>query len=203
MPGRKVIAMPGEPACGAARKSGGTCDRPAGFGTDHVGVGSCRLHGGNLPSQLKAAAKYDLQYLINEADEMDPSEALLWCVSLAAQEVRWINSHIATVSEPTHMMPMQGTMSKDGPAFFMEDFDLWIKARQSAVDRLARYSKMALDAGVAERMVKMAEKMGDLIAPLLQGILNELNLSPAQQRAAPEIVGTHLKLLEAKVGTGQ
>lgn len=32
--------------CGAEKKNGGTCGRPAGWGTDHLGVGHCRTHRG-------------------------------------------------------------------------------------------------------------------------------------------------------------
>lgn len=46
--------------CGArlkqARDDGRTtCDRPAGWGTDHVGTGTCRTHGGNTPNHRKHA----------------------------------------------------------------------------------------------------------------------------------------------------
>ena len=34
------------PRCGAKTRSGGTCKKEAGWGTDHVGHGRCRLHGG-------------------------------------------------------------------------------------------------------------------------------------------------------------
>lgn len=33
--------------CGAKTRSGGTCKQPAGWGTQHVGEGRCKLHGGN------------------------------------------------------------------------------------------------------------------------------------------------------------
>ena len=46
------------PMCGArlrGSRKGGECRRPAGWGTDHVGYGRCRLHGGTSPSlRLKA-----------------------------------------------------------------------------------------------------------------------------------------------------
>jgi hypothetical protein len=32
--------------CGAKKKRGGLCGRPAGWGTDHPGTGKCKLHGG-------------------------------------------------------------------------------------------------------------------------------------------------------------
>lgn len=32
--------------CGAKTRAGTPCQRPAGWGTDHVGIGRCKLHGG-------------------------------------------------------------------------------------------------------------------------------------------------------------
>jgi hypothetical protein len=143
-----------------------------------------------------------LKTLLEEPqNDIDPSEALLWCVSLAAQELRWINERLLNVTEPTHLAPVGNLGGPQGGVVGMqEEFDIWIQARVHAIDRLARYSKMALDAGVAERMVKLAERMGDLIAPLLQGVLEDINLTPDQQSRAPEIVGRHLRLLEQRTG---
>lgn len=203
MAGRQLVkARPGEPACGAVMERGGTCPRPAGFGTDHPGTGCCKRHGGQYPSHLKTAGSNELKTLLEEPDaDIDPATALLWCVSLAAQEVRWVREQLAKVTEPTHLAPVGNLGGPSGGYVGMqEEFDIWIQAQTHAVDRLARYCKMALDAGVAERMVRMAEKLGDLIAPLLQGVLSDLQLSPEQQAKAPEVVGRHLKLLETRTG---
>lgn len=35
--------------CGGKKRGGGLCQRPAGWGTDHVGIGYCKLHNGNVP----------------------------------------------------------------------------------------------------------------------------------------------------------
>jgi hypothetical protein len=35
-----------ENICGATNNAGGPCELPAGWGTDHVGEGRCKLHGG-------------------------------------------------------------------------------------------------------------------------------------------------------------
>ena len=35
--------------CGAKKRKGGICGRPAGWGTDHPGEGKCKLHGGATP----------------------------------------------------------------------------------------------------------------------------------------------------------
>lgn len=43
----------GDPApngrCGATTRSGASCRHEAGWGTDHVGTGRCKLHGGSVP----------------------------------------------------------------------------------------------------------------------------------------------------------
>ena len=43
--------------CGARKRQGeGYCRRPAGWGTDHVGMGRCKLHGGATKSHRTRAA---------------------------------------------------------------------------------------------------------------------------------------------------
>lgn len=205
MPGRQLVkAQPGEMACGAPTtgRQGGPCPRPAGFGTDHPGTGRCRRHGGGKPNGIREIASEELSTLLGEPVDVDPFEALIFCVSLASQEVHWIRERLRDVTEPTHLAPVGnlGGPSK-GVVGMQEEFDIWIQAQQYAIDRLARYSKMAIDAGVSERMVNLAEKMGDLIAPLLQGVLSDLNLTPAQKQEAPAVVGRHLRLLETRTAS--
>lgn len=44
--------------CGARRtRDGGTCRKPSGWGTSHVGAGSCRLHGGATPNGVAAGER--------------------------------------------------------------------------------------------------------------------------------------------------
>lgn len=38
--------------CGARNRHGGTCQHPAGYGTDHNGSGRCKFHGGASPGAL-------------------------------------------------------------------------------------------------------------------------------------------------------
>lgn len=51
-PGVKPTTREGReklPTCGATTRAGTPCQRAAGHGTDHVGQGRCRLHGGAAP----------------------------------------------------------------------------------------------------------------------------------------------------------
>lgn len=45
--------------CGGKKRGpeGGSCTRPAGWGTPHVGIGRCKLHGGSTPNSIIAAER--------------------------------------------------------------------------------------------------------------------------------------------------
>jgi hypothetical protein len=50
--------------------------------------------------------------------------------------------------------------------------------------------------GVAERAVRLAEQYGSSLAKYTKGLLDDLELTPEQQKRAPLIVRKHLALLE-------
>lgn len=68
--------------CGAAKRQepGGVCTQAAGWGTDHPGVGRCKLHGGNTPNQRESARRLMAEAAARRfATPVDikPDEALL------------------------------------------------------------------------------------------------------------------------------
>jgi SAM-dependent methyltransferase len=73
---------------------------------------------------------------------------------------------------------------------------VWVRVQQESMERLARFSKMALDAGVEERRVRLSERFGEVIASVLGGVLEDLGLSADQQRRAPDIVQRALLAME-------
>ncbi len=66
---------------------------------------------------------------------------------------------------------------------------------QAERQHLVRAAKAAIDAGVAERQVRLAEQQGQLIAEVMRKILDDRGLTPEQQREAPSIVRRHLSLV--------
>lgn len=60
--------------CGAKNRSGGTCLQPAGWGTDHAGMGRCRFHGGATPVKhgRYSTVKRDAIRELIERHEDDP-----------------------------------------------------------------------------------------------------------------------------------
>jgi hypothetical protein len=179
-------------SCNARKKNGERCRNYAGAGTNHLGVGACRYHLGNTETHKKAAVKvmaergraFAQEQAIRFGQElrMDPLEALLWSLHLSASHTEFLRQEIAGVP--------------NGKA---HEFRREVLLRQwsDERERLARTAKMALDAGVAERQIKMAERYAELLARLIQSILGDLNLTQRQREVAPEVVRRHLLALDA------
>jgi hypothetical protein len=67
----------------------------------------------------------------------------------------------------------------------------------SWLDRAAKHAKLALDAGVAERQVRLAEQQGEIVAGAIKAMLEGLGLSKEQQKRAPALVRQVLTALSA------
>ena len=172
--------------CGAQKRRGGKCTMPAGWGTVHPGTGRCKLHGGSAPNHVKAAATEEYRKLLGNPIEINPLDALLWCIKIRAGEVQWLTERIAALEEKEWF---EETIM--GKAFHM-----YVRERQHAMQDLARYSQMAISLGIAERAVKLAETYGEMLAALIQGILGDLDLTSEQRVKAPSIVRKHLILMD-------
>ena len=64
--------------CGAKTRGGGSCGQRAGWGTSHVGIGRCKLHGGKTPIKTGRYSLVHRQSLAAKAqkflDDPAPSE---------------------------------------------------------------------------------------------------------------------------------
>lgn len=134
---------------------------------------------------------------------MEPADALTWCVSIAAGEVAYLThrihqlDHEDVIGRPRTSKREAGEGEKGhkdiksvelGP----DALNILIAERQRAVDRLARLSKMALDAGVAERQVQLAERQGDVLVAAIEGVMEAIGLTPKQlvklEAALPQVL---------------
>jgi hypothetical protein len=170
------------PLCGAKTRGGGTCRLFAGQGTSHLGIGKCKHHGGSTPTHVKSAIVYEARRRAIEFGEelpVEPADALLTMLRLSAGMVAWTRDELARMEDRA-------------------TFEAQVLTRMYADerDRTARIAKAALDAGVAERMVRLAESYGELIAALIGNILGDLRLTVEQHERAPEIVRRRLLELE-------
>lgn len=192
--------------CGAPTKgTGKPCTQPAGWGTGHPGVGHCKRHLGNTPAHAKAAAVAEARAMGYPID-VTPNEALIHCVRVAAGEVHYCSLQIQELELKdvvvTHQSTKKGVEKSEltdlEETSNAAELNIWIRARHEAMDRLARYSKMALDAGVAERTVRLAEQWAEQIAPAFKLLLDGLGLTKAQEKKAPQLVRAAVQSLEAQ-----
>jgi hypothetical protein len=175
-------------ACGAKKRAGGRCNLAAGWGTNHPGIGCCKFHGGTLPNHVKAAAKEEYRLLLGKPIEINPLDALLWCIKIRAGEVKWLGDRMADLDEKDWV---EDTMVG-------KQFHLYARERQHAMADLARYSQMAISLGIAERAVKLAETYGELLAQFIKGLLQDLwpFLNEEGRAQAPQITRRHLIALD-------
>lgn len=204
------IAAKPDPRCDAKLSSGARCRMRAGWGTDHPGIGACKKHGGNTADGLAAAGAREAAVMGAPLD-IDPFQALLWCVQIAAGEVEWLNGEIAQLDEavvtPITRVESEGVSYDDEgnrepwhkhtKTEHKQELNLMLKVRHQALDRLANYSAMCIKAGIEERQVRIAERYGETIARLLEGVLTELRLTDEQRRLAPDVVRRNLAQVSA------
>lgn len=195
--------------CNARKTRGGRCKKRAGAGTDHFGFGACSSHGGSTRNAGLSAARH-MAVVMGLPIEVTPMEALLHCVYTAAGEVVYCTEQIMALMPEDAVGKEKVRVEKDGFNSFgpvgetvdrelPPQVNIWIRVRHECMDRLSRYSKMALDAGVEERLVRAAEGMAALLLPAIEGFLTDLQLTPEQARRAPALLKKHLSPLEAPV----
>lgn len=193
-------ASPDVEYCNAKTRRGTPCRKPAGAGTDHVGFGNCKLHGGATPNGKLSAAKQAATSLAVELD-IEPHEALLRCVRIAYGEVVFLNRKVEELQDDKLVVDHIRIRRHEGDASsFVErtshsDLNIWIRARNEAVERLARYSKLAIDAGVDERRVRLEEQLVGDLANAIDMVLTELGVRDHPD--APKVVRRALTLVEA------
>ena len=186
--------------CGVTTKFGKPCGAHAGAGTDHKGVGPCFRHGGRTGSKYGGMLVGKTQ-LVSGRDvmgipvEIDPAVALLRCVEIAAGEVEYCSARVRELEDP-FIVRRDSTTGEETA----RRFHPWIRERQDCVDRLARLSKMAMDAGVAEREVRAREAATAILGTFARGLLDNLGLSKDQLARAPKIVEEQLLLLATTGG---
>lgn len=209
--------------CGAHRAKqpeGVLCRRPAGWGTEHAGVGRCKWHGGNTGSHVKAAAveiaKRECNLLGLPVVDINPADALLGEVKRTWRNIVALEALLAEV--PTHPAPdkmVPPGESSDGHAYWergepglygrtyhvsgiptgeakLNILLVWLNDERK---HLVVATTAALRAGIDERQVRLAEQQGEQMAEILRGVLTDLGVLNHPEAAT--VVRRHLQLAAA------
>jgi hypothetical protein len=142
--------------CGAHRANqepGVTCTQPAGWGTNHVGIGRCKRHGGSTHTHERAAV---VEIARRECDrlgipiEIDPGEALIRAVWEAEGNLAFYRAQVQSLDDVT--------TTEYGPQGSHKEVTHPLVALYHDAERWrAQVDLAALKAGVEERRLRLAQ----------------------------------------------
>ena len=206
-------ADPTRPRCAAVSKTTG---KPCGSWPVH-GATVCRMHGAGS-GKVKAAARRRVARDAALAEgrkvierlggsiDIDPGEALVGQVREAAANVEVLRAAVAALD------PGRGLVSAAPTAILAADGDLTegiygpdhqgdgkphvlVTMYSDERDRLVKYAKLALDSGIAERVVRMAEQQAQVMARAFAETFDVLaaEMSPELVRKAQKVLAERLR----------
>lgn len=156
----------------------------------------CCKHGGAAPQvKARAAVRAEVMAWGLDAPDVDPGETLLKLVAQsAARAHRYATELEQLVAESPNLRDalVGEARGEFGP---IGEYIRGLAQLEAAErDRCANFAAKAVAAGLNERMVRLAERQGDLIAAVLQAVVDDpdLSLSKEQRRAMPAVIRRHL-----------
>lgn len=187
-------------------RGGGHCGNSARNGATH-----CSSHGGKAP-QVQAKAQRRLEedsarravvvLGLDESEEIapDPHTALLEEVHRAARWIAGIELCIADIERQSLVRGVTKTVElPDGGRRVEAEvaLNVWVEWYHRERDRLVRACKEALAAGVSERLVRLEEEKGRMIAELFGRVRDdpELGLSEEQRHTMGVVAARELRAL--------
>jgi hypothetical protein len=200
-PGPDTTLCFGRIASGPRR--GELCTSYAGSGTSHPGVGYCSRHGGSTPEGIREAA-WVVAHGFATALDVTPWEGLLWAVRIAAGRVAFCEQKLGTAWSDRQLEPEStsygaaGRLGEDESGGAGQNLNYWVKQAELWHTKLAQVSKLAIDAGVAERLVRQLELEAQLMLRATKLTLDELGLSDEDRARALGIMSRNLLALEAE-----
>ena len=132
--------------------------------------GRCKLHGGASPTHVKAAQRREAERavaLYGLPRDVEPHDTLLEEVHRTAGHVAWLAEVVGQLDPQQVVHGVVRTVQGPGGSRTVEAravLNPWVKLYQEERDRLVRVAKAAIDAGVAERQVRITEEQAQQLA---------------------------------------
>lgn len=163
------------------------CRRGAGQNTDHEGVGLCSEHGGHR-GKGRIVGTWLMANAYAQELNVTPWEALL-------QQVRMLAGQVAFLQEKVNRCEREFGVDALKPG---GEAGEWVDMLEKRGDRLARVAKMAIDAGVAERLVRQVELEAELMLKSTLFALDALGMNEDDKERALELMSAKMLELEAE-----
>lgn len=188
--------------CNARKRKGeGYCSRPAGWGTDHNGVGRCKFHGGNMPNHRKQAqteiAKMGVQ-AFGLPVNIEPHQALTEELNRTAGIIGFYELQIQSLNSTDELHGPTGTSGQDVESGLehhpTSQPNIWVKLHAEERRHFVKVAEACIKAGIDERRVQLAEQQGALMATAIRNILIAVGVDVAKAEVR-EIIREQLSVI--------
>lgn len=186
-----------EGRCNARKTDGsGLCRKGAGAGTEHPKIGPCSKHSGCTPNANIAAAKIREQQLLGPiletyrdriGEHPDPYEGMLEVVRFGWAWMRMLEARVDELRDGDGELFLADHAGDGRPHVLVA---MALEARREH----RRNCEAAIRAGIAERMVSLAEDQAEAMATFMRGVLTELG-HELEDPAVAVVVRRHLHAL--------
>lgn len=163
------MSTPHPDKCGARkRQTDGTCQRPAGWGTPHTGIGRCKLHGGSTISHIRSAEVAEAERVVREvfgkAVEVTPIDnPLAVYAQFAGRVMAWLDlmdSLLTNARSPSYSSELNGEQIRGEVILFERAMD-----RANTV--LGTYAKLNID----DRLSRITEVQQAMVVQAIEAAL--------------------------------
>lgn len=164
--------------CTSHKKDGNPCNQPP-----MNGQRVCRKHGGKAPQNLAAAERRISEQKaraavekLNLRREIHPNDALLEEVYRSAGVVAWLDVVVRQLDADAMVWGVTQEVEKGSgehpgtDTTYAAQRNAWVVFWQDERKHLVVTSKAALDAGIDERRVRLAESQGAMVADVMKRI---------------------------------
>jgi len=191
----------GRPAvtCAARTRSGGECGRSAGWGTDHRGIGRCRLHGGCTPSHVRGAKLERIEVEMARIAErygvgrdVNVLDALLELLHAQAGIVDFWDSKVRALDD----------LSERGLGG-STDVHHYVRAAERARRDYARTAADCARLGIEARRDALSKRQGEMIVEVIAGTVRRLGADPTDPTVRAEVRSALADVLDAAEAAAQ
>jgi hypothetical protein len=174
--------------CGANKRQGeGTCTRPAGWGTDHVGYGPCKLHGGCSPSVDGIVIEAQVRELFGKiAPKVGPVEnPLAAYASFAGRVMAWMQLLDSLLDDVRAV----GYESEYAGVQINAAVQLYERALDRCNRVLSDFARLKID----ERLAAITVEQKRMVIRAIEAALDEAGLDGEARENAKRAAGRHLR----------
>jgi hypothetical protein len=165
------------PRCLGKKRDGDPCMREAGWGTDHIGTGRCKHHGGSSPQGRIGAGREEAK-LHATSLPVSPGQAVLGVLHQQAGQLAYASFRVGELDD---ILDDQGRPEP------------WYRLQRDLQDRVVKSATNAAAMGVAERRTDLLEEQTRQMGELMEAVMGDIGLTAAQRKKVGPAIRRHIE----------